>query len=89
MNSRSQSSGQILVVLIVLLGVVGAGFWWLFSNKQEMAKEGKEFGREAIQRIVLQRDAAFFGSRLSLSMSRVTLNFNHNFLNRQGISMRT
>jgi hypothetical protein len=65
MNSRSQSSGQILVVLIILLGVVGAGFWWLFSNKQEMAKEGKQFGREAIQRIVLQRDAAFFGSRLS------------------------
>ena len=64
MNSRSQSSGQILVVLIILLGVVGAGFWWLFSNKQTMAKEGKEFGREAIQRIVLQRDAADRMNRL-------------------------
>jgi hypothetical protein len=65
MNSQSKSSGQILVVLIIMLGLVGAGFWWLFSNKQAMAKEGKEFGREAIQRIVVQRDAAFFASRLS------------------------
>lgn len=65
MNYRSQSSGQILVVLIIMLGLIGAGFWWLFSNKQAMAKEGREFGREAIQRIVVQRDAAFFASRLS------------------------
>jgi hypothetical protein len=65
MNYRSQSSGQIIAVLIIMLGLVGVGFWWLFSNKQAMAKEGREFGREAIQRIVVQRDAAFFASRLS------------------------
>jgi hypothetical protein len=63
-NSRSKSSGQVIVVLIIVLGLVGVGFWWLFSNKQEMAKEGKEFAKEAIQRIVVQHDLNFFGSRL-------------------------
>jgi len=65
MNSRSKSSGQILAIVIILLALIGAGFWWLFSNKQEMAKEGREFGREAIQRIAVQHDLAFFSSRLS------------------------
>src|SRR4029450_12630979 len=65
MNSRSNSSGQIVVVLIILLGLVGAGFWWLSSNKQAMAKEGREFGKEAIQRIGVQHDRDFFASRLS------------------------
>jgi hypothetical protein len=65
MNSRSQSSGQILVILIIALALVGGGFWWLVSNKQAMAKEGREFGREAIQRLVVQHDLNFFASRLS------------------------
>ena len=65
MNSRSKSSGQILAIVIILLALIGAGFWWLFSNKQEMAKEGREFGREAVQRIAVQHDLAFFSSRLS------------------------
>jgi hypothetical protein len=65
MNSRSQSSGQILVILIIVLALVGAGFWWLSSNKQAMAKEGRAFGREAIQRLVVQHDLNFFASRLS------------------------
>src|SRR5260370_26130784 len=65
MNSRSKSSGQVLAIVIILLALIGAGFWWLFSNKQEMAKEGREFGKEAIQRIAVQHDLAFFSSRLS------------------------
>jgi hypothetical protein len=64
-NSRSKLSGQVIVILIIVLGLVGVGFWWLFSNKQEMAKEGKEFAKEAIQRIAVQHDLNFFGSRLS------------------------
>src|SRR5438093_13343982 len=65
MNYRSKSSGQVLVVLIIMLGLIGAGFWWLFSSKQTMAKEGREFGKEAIQRLVVQHDLGFFSSRLS------------------------
>jgi hypothetical protein len=64
MNSRSNSSGQVLGILVIVLALIGVGFWWLFSNKQTMAKEGREFGKEAIQRIILQHDQAFFSSRL-------------------------
>jgi len=65
MNSRSKSSGQVIVVLIIVLGLVGVGFWWLFSNKQEMAREGKQFAKDAIQHIAVQRDIKFFASHLS------------------------
>jgi hypothetical protein len=65
MNSRSKSSGQVIVILIIVLGLVGVGFWWLFSNKQEMAREGKQFARDAVQRIVVNRDIKFFNSHLS------------------------
>ena len=64
MNAKSKSSGQILVVLIIMLGLVGAGLWWLNSSKQAMAKEGRDFGRDAIQRLVVQHDLTFFSSRL-------------------------
>jgi hypothetical protein len=64
MNSRSNSSGQVLVILIILVALLGAGAWWLTSNKQAMAKEGREFGIETIQRLVVQHDLNFFGSRL-------------------------
>src|SRR5437899_2822755 len=36
---------------------------WL--NKQEMAREGKQFAKDAVQRIAVQRDAKFFASHLS------------------------
>jgi hypothetical protein len=65
MNSRSKSSGQVLGIVIIVLALIGAGFWWLFSNKQTMAKEGREFGREAVQRVFVQHDLAFFSSHLS------------------------
>jgi hypothetical protein len=64
-NPRSKSSGQIIGILIIALALIGIGFWWLFSNKQEMAKEGREFGKDAVQRIVVQRDINFFASHLS------------------------
>ncbi len=65
MHSRSKSSGQVIVILIIVLGLVGVGYWWLRSTKQEMAREGKQFARDAAQRIVVQRDINFFNAHLS------------------------
>jgi hypothetical protein len=65
MHYRSKTKGQVLAILIIVLGLVGVGAWWLYSTRGAMAKEGREFGKEAVQRIVVQHDLAFFSSRLS------------------------
>ena len=65
MHSRSKSSGQVIVILIIVLGLVGVGFWYLSSNKQEMAREGKQFANEVAQKVVVQHDINFFNSHLS------------------------
>src|SRR5213592_531443 len=65
LNSQRKSSGQVIVLLIIVLGLVGAAFWWLYSTKQQMAKEGTDFAKEAIQHIAVQHDINFFNSRLS------------------------
>ena len=54
-----------VVVLVIVLVLLGIGYWWLNSTKQEMAKGGKEFANEALQKIVVQHDINFFGSHLS------------------------
>src|SRR5881392_2640555 len=65
LNSKRKSSGQVIVLLIIVLGLVGVAFWWLNSTKQQMAKEGTDFAKEAIQHIAVQHDINFFNSRLS------------------------
>src|SRR6266436_4145506 len=65
LNSQRKSSGQVIVLLIIVLGLVGAAFWWLNSTKQQMAKEGTDFAKEAIQHIAVQHDINYFNSRLS------------------------
>ena len=65
LNSQRKSSGQVIVLLIIVLGLVGVAFWWLNSTKQQMAKEGTDFAKEAIQHIAVQHDINFFNSRLS------------------------
>jgi len=41
-------SGGILIIVLVLLGI---GYWWLNSTKEEMAREGKQFANEATQKL--------------------------------------
>src|SRR6266536_1721153 len=65
LNTRLRSSGQVVVILVIVLVLLGIGYWWLNSTKQEMAKEGEEFANEAVQKIVVQHDVNFFGSHLS------------------------
>jgi hypothetical protein len=65
LNSQRNSSGQVVVLVIIVLGLIGVAFWWLNSTKQQMAKEGNDFAKEAIQRIAAQHDINFFNSRLS------------------------
>ncbi len=67
-KSQSKSSGQILVIVIIVLVLFGIGYWWLFSNKQQMAKEGGEFGKKVIQELVVQHNVKFLADHLSPAM---------------------
>src|SRR4029453_9897447 len=65
LNSKRKSSGQVVVLLIIVLALLGGAWWWLNSNKENAAKEGTGFAKEAFQKIAVQHDANFFNSRLS------------------------
>src|SRR5436190_994089 len=65
LNSKRNSSGQVVVLLIIVLALLGGAWWWLNSNKENAAREGIGFAKEAFQKIGVQHDANFFNSRLS------------------------
>src|SRR5205814_3338295 len=64
-SSKQKSSGQVVVVLIIVLALLGGAWWWLDSNKENAAKEGTGFAKDAVQKSAVQHDANFFNSRLS------------------------
>ena len=65
LSSKRKSSGQVVVLLIIVVVLLGGAWWWLYSNKENSAKEGRDFANEAFQKIAVQRDINFFNSRLS------------------------
>src|SRR5437763_3873541 len=65
LSSKRKSSGQVVVLLIIVLALLGGAWWWLNSNKENAAREGTGFAKEAFQKIAVQHDANFFNSRLS------------------------
>ncbi len=65
LDCRSNTSGQGLVVVIILLAIIAGGAWWLFNNKQTMDREARAFGRQMIERLTINHDAAFFANHLS------------------------
>jgi hypothetical protein len=65
LDCRSNTSGQGLVVVLILLAIIAGGAWWLFNNKQTMDRETRAFGREAIERLAVNHDAAFLANHLS------------------------
>src|SRR2546430_12264849 len=65
LSSKRNSSGQVVVLLIIVLALLGGAWWWLNSNKENAAREGTGFAKEAFQHIAVQHDINFFNSRLS------------------------
>src|SRR5438477_148234 len=61
LSSRSKRSGQGLVVLIILLAVIGAGLWYLYSAKATADREAREFARDAIKRLTVDHDCQSCG----------------------------
>jgi hypothetical protein len=68
LSSKRKSSGQVVVLLIIVLLLLGGAWFWLYSSKENSAKEGRAFANEAFQKIAVQHDGNFFISRLSPQM---------------------
>ena len=68
LSSKRKSSGQVVVLLIIVLALLGGAWWGLNSNKENSAKQGRDFANEAVQKIAVQHDGNFFISRLSPQM---------------------
>jgi len=64
LSSRSKRSGQGLVVLIILLAVIGAGLWYLYSAKTTADREAREFARDAIKRLTVDHDRQYLETHL-------------------------
>jgi hypothetical protein len=65
LSSKRKTSGQVVVLLIIVLVLLGGAWWYLNSTKEASAKEGRDFAKEATQKIAVQHDINFFNSRLS------------------------
>ena len=65
LNYRSNVSGQVLVILMILILLCGGGLWFLVTHKEAVDKEARAFGREVVTRVTVNHDAAFLSSHLS------------------------
>ncbi|HEV3408852.1 MAG TPA: hypothetical protein VG095_01040 [Chthoniobacterales bacterium] len=62
---RSHERGSIIVLLLVVLAVLGGGYWFLKSYRDMREKEAWEFANRAADRIVLKRDSRFLDFNLT------------------------
>jgi hypothetical protein len=60
----ARESGQVFGVLIIVIALIGIGFWLLFNYRNNTRNEGRAFGKEVIQRLAIQHDANFLASSL-------------------------
>ena len=59
------TSGQVLVLLIILLAILGGGFWYMTQSKQANEKAARAFAQDAATRILLQHDDRFLAFSLA------------------------
>ncbi|MFN2508974.1 MAG: hypothetical protein ABR589_09400 [Chthoniobacterales bacterium] len=58
------TSGQAVVLLIIVLAILGGITWWLFSSKKQNESGAREFGRETVTRLAFQQDRKFLDRSL-------------------------
>jgi hypothetical protein len=64
-NRRSNTVGEGLVLVIIVLAIIGAGVWWLFNTKKTADQDARAFGREAVQKLMVDHDFDFLANNLS------------------------
>jgi hypothetical protein len=63
-SARYKTAGDGLIFLIIFLGLIGGGIWWLYAHKNAMDKEGRLFGKQMIEAVAVHYDINFFRNNL-------------------------
>ncbi len=64
LSSQTKLSGQGLVILFILLAVIGAGLWYLYSNKATTDREARDFARDAVKKLTVDHDRQYIETHL-------------------------
>jgi hypothetical protein len=64
LNCRSKTSGQGIMVVIILLAVIGVGLWYLYSLKASTDHDARVFGHDVIKRLAVDHDRAMLDQLL-------------------------
>jgi hypothetical protein len=57
--------GQVIVLVVIVLALLGGGVWFLYSSRQDAEKNGRAFAALVAKRIAVNYDDKFFHVRLS------------------------
>ncbi len=60
-----RENGSVIILILVVLAALGAGWYLLRSSRDKTQKGGRAFADEVAQRVVLQRDTKFLARALS------------------------
>ncbi len=62
---RASIRGNSLVTILILLAVVGGGFFLLNGHKQAMEREAHAYAAETVERLLFAHDQTYLGKNLS------------------------
>ena len=65
LSLRTNLSGQVLVLIIIVLAIVGAGMWYLYSTKAATERDARRYGHEIINRLAVNHDRALLDQDLA------------------------
>jgi len=60
-----RARGQVLVLVIILLAILGGGYWYMNQSKQTNEKAAREFAQDAANQIVFKQDDHFLASAIA------------------------
>jgi len=64
-SGSAEVRGQVVVLLVIVLAILGGGVWFLYSSRQDADKNGRAFAALVAKRIAVNYDDKFFHVRLS------------------------
>ena len=83
LRRRDARGGQVVVLLLVVLAIVGAGAWWLFSEREKSERDARAFAKETATRLAFHHDLKFLNHHLGREAQvKYPPSFRERFFNR-------